>query len=94
MARWNYYPSKCAISKASKLKIAWKLARRNCLLIEASVTSVLEQMDLVQSVENAGDVAPTTMTALLLKLQSLSVEKSQLLMIISELYSIHHNTTM
>ena len=82
------------MSKASKLKFAWKLASRNCLLIEASITSVLEQMDLVQSLENAGDVAPTTIAALLLKLQSLYVEKEELLVTISELYSIHHNTTM
>jgi len=94
MARWNYYRSKCSMSKASKLKFAWKLASRNCLLIEASITSVLEQMDLVQSIENAGDVAPTTIAALLLKLQSLYVEKEELLVTISELYSIHHNTTM
>ena len=94
MARWNYYRSKCSMSKASKLKFAWKLASRNCLLIEASITSVLEQMDLVQSIENAGDVAPTTIAALLLKLQSLYVEKEELLVTISELYSIHRNTTM
>jgi hypothetical protein len=88
----TFYQSKHAVSKPSKIKIAWKLLHRQFMLIKASVMSVWDQMKLVEEIEKLGEVAPTHMTALLHKLHFLAVEKNPLLAVISLLHSMHCST--
>jgi hypothetical protein len=72
--RKTSHKSKPGASKASEMEIAYKLVHRHVVLIEASVTSVLEQMRLVREIESLGEVVPTNLTALLYKLHLLDVE--------------------
>ncbi len=90
--RKTSHQSKPGVSKASKIETAYKLVHRQVVLIEASVTSVLEQMCLVQEIESLGAVAPTNLTALLLKLHLLDVEYNQLIYITDLLNTIHPNS--
>jgi hypothetical protein len=90
--RKTSHQSKPGASKASKMETAHKLVHRQLVLIETSVTSILEQMHLVQEIESLGEVAPTNLTALLCELHLLDVEFNQLIDITNLLNTMHPNS--